>query len=378
MSAAGRALPFLDLAAVNGRFAAEFAAALERVSRRGHWVLGPEVEAFEHEFSAFCGSAHAVGVGNGLDAIELVLRAWGIGPGDEVIVPGHTFIATWLAVSLLGATVVPVDVDETSGNIDPDRIERAITQRTKAIVVVHLYGRPAEMARIAPLAHARGVKLLEDAAQAHGARCDGARAGALADAAAFSFYPAKNLGALGDGGAVTTNDNALAAKLRLLRNYGSAQRYVHQCQGRNSRLDELQAAILRVKLPSLDRDNARRAEIAARYSQALADLAPLRTPAPDSTAVGSAWHLYVVRHPKRDLLAARLSALGIGTQIHYPRPPHEQDAYAGLAPAGRLPVSERFAREALSLPIGPTLADADVGRVVAAVRTAVESIRRSA
>lgn len=360
---------FLDLAAINARYSSEFESAFRRVLSRGQWILGPEVEAFEEEFAAYCGCARAVGVANGMEAIELSLRAWRIGAGDEVIVPANTFIATWLAITAVGATVVPIDPDEASHNIDAQRIASAITARTRVVIVVHLYGRPAPMDGVRELAQRHGLRVLEDAAQAHGAAWRGVKAGALADAAAFSFYPAKNLGALGDGGAITTNDAGFADELRKLRNYGSAQRYSHERMGRNSRLDEIQAAMLRVKLPQLDGDNRRRAANAVRYSTELRGLPLLQVPAFDPSHGQSAWHLYVVRHPRRDQVVQRLAELGIGTHVHYPCPPYRQRAYSGMAQlAHTLPVTERLCREVLSLPIGPTMTEAEVGRVIAAMR----------
>lgn len=368
-------VPFLDLDAINARFSVAFGEALQRVQARGVWVLGPEVDAFEQDFARYCGCAHAIGVANGLDALELVLRAWEIGPGDEVIVPDNTFIATWLAVTLTGATVVPVAADDDIHTIDAPAVEAAITPRTRAVIPVHLYGRPAPMARLVPLAQRHGLKLLEDAAQAHGARLGDTRTGSLGDAAAFSFYPAKNLGALGDGGVITTSDAALAAELRLLRNYGSKQRYLHERVGRNSRLDELQAAFLRAKLPLLDADNARRAEIARQYGIGLAGLPALRLPAAALPGMQAVWHLYVVRHPRRDRLAEKLADVGIATHVHYPRPPALQAAYAD-SPAARAIAagSRRVHDELLSLPIGPTMPDVAVRQVIAAVRSAAQAL----
>lgn len=367
-------VPFLDLAGVNRRFDAEFRDAIDRVARLGQWILGPEVAAFEAEFASFCGAAHAVGVGNGLEALELVLRAWGVGAGDEVVVPGNTFIATWLAVSAIGATPVPVDPDPHSLCIGAAQVEPALTPRTRVIVPVHLYGRPAPMSELMVLAARHGIRVLEDAAQAHGARLDAQCAGALGDAAAFSFYPAKNLGALGDGGMVTARDTVLAGQLRRLRNYGGLRRYEHDIQGRNSRLDELQAALLRAKLPILAADNERRAAIARHYCAALAELPQLSLPPADTVAVQSSWHLFVVRHPQRDALARRLADEGIATQVHYPKPPHQQPAYAGFAARNALPLTESLAREVLSLPIGPTMSDAEVERVTHSVRRATQAL----
>lgn len=362
-------IAFLDLAAINARFSGEFDYAFRRVLSRGQWVLGPEVEAFEQEFAAYCGCRHAVGVANGMQALELVMRAWKIGPGDEVIVPANTFIATWLAVTAVGATVVPIDPDESTQNIDAERVAPAITARTRAVILVHLYGRPASFDGVRELAQRHGLRVIEDAAQAHGATWRGVRTGSLADAAAFSFYPAKNLGALGDGGAVTTNDTSLDDALRKLRNYGGLRRYEHETLGCNSRLDEVQAAMLRIKLPRLDADNSRRTAIANRYSSELSGVPSLQMPVADPAHGQSVWHLYVVRHPQRDQIAEGLANLGITTHVHYARPPYRQLAYEGMAHlADTLPHTERLHREVLSLPIGPTMSDAEVSRVVAGVR----------
>ncbi len=355
---------FLDLAALHGRRRDALAAALLRVLDSGQYLLSHELAAFESEFAAYCGTRHAVGVGNGLDALTLLLRAMDIGPGDEVIVPGHTFVATWLAVSQVGATPVPADVMEDTANLDPAAVQAALTPRTRAIIAVHLYGQPAAMDVLREIARRHRLRLIEDAAQAHGARLHGVRAGALGDAAAFSFYPGKNLGALGDGGAVTTDDDALADRLRLLRNYGSRQKYLHEAAGVNSRLDELQAAVLRVKLPLLDEDNAHRARLAARYLQRLQG-APIGLPA---VAAGAqpVWHLFVVRCAQREALQTDLQRRGVQTLVHYPRACHEQPLYAGRTwPA--LPVSERLQHEVLSLPMGPHLDEGDVDRVCDAV-----------
>jgi dTDP-4-amino-4,6-dideoxygalactose transaminase len=364
-------IPFLDLKSINLRQRKEFHVALDRVLDSGWVVLGEETAAFEREFAAYCGTAHAVGVGNGLEALHLVLRAWGVGSGDEVIVPSNTYIATWLAVTYTGAVPVPVEPDEVSCNIDPLTIETAITPRTRAIVPVHLYGQPARMQAIMRIACARGIRVLEDAAQAHGAKCAGRRVGSLGHAAAFSFYPGKNLGALGDAGAVTTDDGNLAHRLRALRNYGSQVKYHNELVGYNSRLDELQAAFLRAKLPALDADNARRAEIAARYNAGLWAVPGLTLPR-TSEGCEPVWHLYVVRHPQRDALARRLLDSGIGSMIHYPIPPHAQPAYRSLAiTPGSLPIAERLHAQVLSLPMGPTMSDTEVDAVIEAVRHAV-------
>ncbi|MBI5971505.1 MAG: DegT/DnrJ/EryC1/StrS family aminotransferase [Deltaproteobacteria bacterium] len=328
-------------------------AAYRRVMESGSFILGKEVEAFEAEFASYCGVKHCIGVGNGLDALHLILRACGIGEGDEVIVPANTFIATWLAVSYSGATPVPVEPDERTCNINPELIEKAITKKTKAIMPVHLYGQCADMDAINATAKRRGLKVIEDAAQAHGAGYKGRRAGALGHAAGFSFYPGKNLGAIGDGGAVTTNDGELAEKVRLIRNYGSKVKYHNEVKGFNSRLDELQAAFLRVKLKKLDEWNGRRKQIAKRYLDALKDCAGLVLPfVPDWAE--PCWHLFVARHAERDAIRAHLEKKGIGTLIHYPVPPHLSEAYAdtGLK-AGDFPVTEGLAKSVLSLPMGP-------------------------
>ena len=364
------AIPFLDLKRLAAEYGDELSAAAERVVRSGWYILGPEVEAFEAEWAAFCGTAHCVGVGNGLEALELVLRAWEIGPGDEVVVPSNTYIATWLAVTAVGAMPVPVEPVAATSNLDPECIEAALTPRTRAILPVHLYGQCAEMGAIAGIAERHGLKVLEDAAQAQGAAWDGVRAGALGDAAAWSFYPTKNLGALGDAGAVTTNDAELADRLRVLRNYGSRRKYENETIGTNSRLDELQAALLRVRLAHLEDENARRARLAARYDDALDGTPGLLLPAPPPAA-DPAWHVYVVHHPRRDALQAALARAGIGTLIYYPIPPHRSGAYAS-EPVSRLslPLAERLAETNLALPIDPRLSEAEIDEVARAVRAA--------
>jgi dTDP-4-amino-4,6-dideoxygalactose transaminase len=364
-------IPFLDLQRINGRHRAAYEAALSRVLDSGRVLLGEETAAFEREFAAWCGTSHCVGVGNGFDALHLVLRAWGIGAGDEVIVPSHTFIATWLAVSEVGAWPVPVEPAPGCCNIDPARVEAAITPRTRAIIAVHLYGRPAPMRELSEIARRHGLKLLEDAAQAHGARLAGQPCGSLGDAAAFSFYPGKNLGALGDGGAVTTCDPALADRVRRIANYGSSVKYHHELAGVNSRLDELQAAFLRERLRALDADNAHRRHVAQAYLAGLAGLSGLALPAADDADRQSAWHLFVVRHHQRDALAQQLAARGITTLVHYPVPVHRQGAYACTPLAQQtLPLADGWAHEALSLPIGPTISDDEVSTVIEAVRHA--------
>jgi dTDP-4-amino-4,6-dideoxygalactose transaminase len=358
-------IPFLDLKRLNAAHDQAIRAGINRVLDSGWYILGAELEAFEREFAAYCQARHCIGVADGLDALSLILRAMDIGPGDEVIVPSNTFIATWLAVSAVGATPVPVEPRPGTHNLDPDRLAAAITPRTRAVMPVHLYGQPCEMDAINALAEQHGLKVIEDAAQAHGARCNGRRTGSLGHAAGFSFYPGKNLGALGDGGAITTNDDALAARLRLLRNYGSTVKYRHEVQGVNSRLDEMQAAVLRAKLPALDADNAARAQVAAWYLEALAD-ADVVLP---EVAAGAepVWHLFVIRTPRRAEVQAALTAAGIGHLVHYPLACHQQPAYAGQ-PWPELPIAEAFQHEVLSLPIAPYLGRDEVARVAAVVK----------
>jgi dTDP-4-amino-4,6-dideoxygalactose transaminase len=360
-------VPFLDLKAPYAELQEELDEAFRRTAASGWFITGREVEAFEAEFAALCGARHCVGVANGLDALHLTLRAMGIGEGDEVIVPSNTYVATWLAVSYAGATPVAVEPDDRTYNLDPARIEEAVTPRTKAIMPVHLYGQTADMDAIKEIAAPYGLKVIEDAAQAHGALYKGRPAGSLGDAAGFSFYPGKNLGAMGDGGAVTTDDDELADRLRVLRNYGSRVKYYNEVKGFNSRLDELQAAVLRVKLARLGAWNARRKEIAARYLAAL-EGAPDLTPPFVAPGADPVWHLFVVRHPRRDELQKHLAERGVGTLIHYPVPPHLQQAYAelGCAP-GAYPLAEQEAREVLSLPMGPHLSDEEVEHVCSAV-----------
>lgn len=361
-------VPFLDLQAAYLELKADLDAASRRVMNSGWYILGPELEAFEAEFAAYCGVKHCIGTGNGMEALALILKALEIGREDEVIVPGFTFIATWLAVSSVGARPVPVDPDPETYNIDPARIEAALTDRTRAIIPVHLYGQPADMAPLLEMAGRYGLKVIEDAAQAHGARYKGRRTGGLGHAGAFSFYPAKNLGAFGDGGAVTTNDDALARKLKALRNYGSRIKYHHEVRGSNSRLDELQAAFLRVKLRVLDEWNDRRRKLAEVYLKQLAGCPGLTLPHVPSWAE-PVWHLFVVRHNDRQALQHHLTEIGIGTLIHYPVPPHLSDAYRkGGYFRMDLPWSNQLADSVLSLPIGPQLTLDQQDAVIRSVR----------
>ena len=391
-------IKFLDLKKVNERFRAEMDAATKRVLDSGWYLLGNECESFEREFAVFCGVRHAIGCANGLDALKLIIQAYGFGPGDEIIAPANTYIASLIAISANGATPVLVEPDIATYLIDPAKIEEKITPRTKAIMVVHLYGRVCAMddetstdshgfsrMGILSIAKKHGLKVIEDCAQAHGAGispvirenpcqsvdCHWRRVGSLGDAAGFSFYPGKNLGCLGDGGVVTTNDDELATRVRALRNYGSDVKYHFPYRGTNSRLDEIQAAWLRVKLPHLDADNLRRAEIAARYCREITN-PEVTLPAADvrretgDGRLGNVWHVFPVRTARRDAFQAYLTEKGIQTVIHYPIPPHRQPAYTewhGLS----LPITEKIHDTIVSLPISPVMTDDEVSTVIAAV-----------
>ena len=361
-------VPFLDLKAAYRELQSQFDAAYRRIMKSGRFILGREIEAFEEEFARYCGAKYCIGVGNGLDALHLILRGYGIGPGDEVIVPAHTFIATWLAVSYTGATPVPVEPDQHTYNMDPAQIEQAITPSTRAILPVHLYGQPADMERLSDIARKNKLKIIEDAAQAQGARYKGKSIGSLGDAAGFSFYPVKNLGALGDAGAVVTNDKKLAHNIRMLRNYGSQVKYNHHIKGINSRLDELQAAFLRVKLKHLDEWNDRRRNIARRYLNSMAQIDELTLPFVPQWAE-PVWHLFVVRHPQRDTLQKFLTKSNIGTLIHYPVPPHLSEAYADQGcQYGDYPIAKNIADTILSLPMGPHLTENMQAEVISKLR----------
>jgi len=366
-------VPFLDFVQPYEELKAELDEAYSRFMRSAWYVLGREVEAFEREFAEYCGVAHCVGVGNGLEALHLALRAYGIGENDEVIVPANTYIATWLAVSYAGATPVPVEPDAKTFNLDPSRIEAAITRRTRAIMPVHLYGQPADMDPIMTIARKHSLKVVEDNAQAQGARYKGRRTGSLGDAAGNSFYPGKNLGAYGEAGAVTTNDKELAGKVRVLRNYGSQKKYYNEVKGYNSRLDELQAAFLRVKLKKLDEWNVRRRDMAAQYLVGMSDSPGLTLPFVPAWAE-PVWHLFVVRHYQRDALQQRLTEADIGTLIHYPVPPHLSGAYAEAGwKRGAFPIAEELANTVLSLPMGPHLSREQSSYVVKEMHHALES-----
>lgn len=369
MSRSESSVPFLDLRVVNARYRDELLEVCARVIDSGWYIGGAELEAFEQEFAAYCGVQHCVGVGNGLDALTLTLRAWkGLGrlkEGDEVLVPANTYIATILAITENQLKPVLVEPDSKTFNIDSGRIEAAITQRTRVIMPVHLYGRLAEMSVIKEIANRRDLLVLEDAAQAHGASIGGRKAGAWGDAAGFSFYPGKNLGALGDAGAVTTDDTRLAERLRALRNYGSYEKYKHDFQGVNSRLDEIQAAILRVKLQHLDQDIRLRREVAQAYMDGIVNEHIILPSVQDKPQVWDAhvWHLFVVRSNYRECLLRHLKRLDIGTLVHYPIAPHRQLAYSGQW-ATSLSVTEVLSRCVLSLPMGPTIREDEINKIV--------------
>ena len=358
---------FFDLRSVNNASKSELTAAFNRVLESGWYVLGNEVNRFESEFANYCEVENCIGVGNCLDALQFILQGFGIGSGDEVIVPSNTYIATWLAVSNVGATPVPVEPRIETYNIDPSRIQDSITSRTKAIIVVHLYGQPCDMDPINEIADSFRLKVIEDSAQAHGAKYKGKRVGGLGDASGFSFYPSKNLGALGDGGAVTTNDQELSIKVNLLRNYGSKTKYQNEVKGFNSRLDELQAAFLIEKLKVLDKQNEKRRKIASIYLERLACFEGIKLPIiPDSAE--PVWHQFIIRHKNRDDLINNLRKAGIGTMIHYPIPPHLQLAYKEMGKKkGDYPISEIIHKEVLSLPISPEISLLEVEAVIDAL-----------
>lgn len=361
-------IPFLDLGTVNARHESSLSEAIQEVVASGWYIRGDACRAFEAEFARYCGVEHCIGVGNGLDALTLVLLAWkemGFArEGDEVIVPANTYIASILAITQSGLTPVLVEPSETTFNLDPGRIEQRITSRTRVILPVHLYGQCADMRPIVDIAAANGFKVLEDAAQAHGARYDGRRAGSLGDAAGFSFYPGKNLGGLGDGGAVTTNDNELADCVRALANYGSHRKYENLYQGRNSRLDEVQAAVLSVKLRNLDEENERRGMIAARYLHEIQNGA---VRLPSFAGYGRhVWHLFVMRVADRERFRGFMASQGVETGIHYPIPPHKQRAFQPWAHLS-LPITEQIHKEVVSLPMSPVHSDHEITSVISAV-----------
>lgn len=346
-------IPFLRLHDTYAELRSELDAAYHRVMNNGWYILGEEVELFETAFAQYCGVEHCISCANGLNALELILAAYGIGAGDEVLVPSNTYIATWLAVSQVGATPVPVDPDPISRNINPQCLEAAITPQTKAILPVHLYGLCADMIAITAIAREYNLKVIEDAAQAHGASCHGKKAGALGDAAAFSFYPSKNLGAFGDAGAVTTNDPQLAERITLLRNYGSKRKYENRIKGGNSRLDSLQAAFLRVKLDKLDEWNKRRNSLAHIYLKHLQSIQGVQVPKCNAS-FEHVWHVFAIKVENRDMVMQELNDKGIGTLLHYPTPPHLSEAYKTLGfKKGDFPKAEELANHLLSLPMSP-------------------------
>ena len=360
-------IPFLDLGASYQELKTEIDTAVARVLDSGWYILGGEVESFEEEWADYCGVKYGIGVGNGLDALHLSLLAMGVGSGDEVIVPSNTYVATWLAVSMCGAKPVGVEPNPQTYNMDPNLIEAAITAKTKVILPVHLYGQPADLDPIIQIARQYGLRVLEDGAQSHGARYKGSRLGGHGDAVAWSFYPGKNLGAIGDGGAVTTNDPEIARQVKLLRNYGSEKKYFNDIKGLNSRLDPIQAAVLRVKLVVLDEWTKRRGKIAARYMESLNNT-PLILPVV-SQVVEPVWHLFVARSSERDSFQKSLQLSGVETLIHYPIPPHRQKAYVeDDAAQASFPVAEQMASQVISLPIGPHLSLEHVNAVINAIQ----------
>jgi dTDP-4-amino-4,6-dideoxygalactose transaminase len=370
-------IPFLDMKSPYLEIKEELDESYFRVMQSGWYILGEEVESFEEKFASYCNVKYCIGVGNGLDALHLILRGYGIGEGDEVIVPSNTYIATWLAVSYAGARPVPVEPVAQTCNLDPDLIKAAITPRTRAILPVHLYGQSADMDAINNVARQYNLRVIEDAAQAHGAAYNGRLAGGLGDAAGWSFYPGKNLGAFGDAGAVTTNDGALAEKIRVLRNYGSKIKYYNDHKGYNSRLDPLQAAFLRVKLRHLGEWNQRREMIVQRYFEGLASLPKLILPRCAAGATSS-WHLFVIRVEERDSIQDYLKAHGIGTLIHYPVPPHLSKAYQEMEwAAGNFPIAEELSRTVLSLPVGPHISFEDADTIIKTVRNWYNNKRKS-
>jgi len=357
-------IPALDMKSPYRELRLELDEAYRRFMESGWYVLGEETRLFESEYAAYCGTNHCVGVSNGLDALHLALRAFDIGKNDEVIVPSNTYIATWLAVTYAGAIPVPVEPDMSTFNIDPYRIEEAVSPRTKAIMPVHLYGQPADMNPVMQIAEKYELIVIEDNAQAQGALYRGRKTGSIGHAAAHSFYPGKNLGAFGEAGAVTTHDGRIAEKIRILRNYGSEEKYKNKCKGFNARMDELQAAFLRIKLRYLDAWNKRRSERAVQYMEELQDCEKLVLPCVPDWAK-PVWHQFVIRLDERDAVQGRLSAAGIGSLIHYPVPPHLSEAYADRGwPAGSFPRAEALSRTVLSLPMGPHLTDQEVKKVV--------------
>ncbi|AQG80344.1 DegT/DnrJ/EryC1/StrS family aminotransferase [Spirosoma montaniterrae] len=363
-------ISFLNLREVNKPHQQAIQETTARVLESGWYILGKEVSAFEKQFAAYCGVGHCIGVANGLEALTLVLKAWAFPAGSEVIVASNAYIASVLSITQSGLNPVFVEPDPQTYLLDPANVEAALTPQTRAILPVHLYGRCCEMEPIRAIAQAHALLVLDDAAQAHGATYKSNRVGGLADATGWSFYPSKNLGALGDAGAITTNNDELAERLRALRNYGSGQKYVNDYIGYNSRLDELQAAILSAKLPHLDAENNRRRALARLYLNGIRH--PDISLPPADQIEQDAWHLFVIRHPRRDQLRAYLHEHGIGTDVHYPIPPHQQRAYAQFASLS-LPISEQLHREVVSLPLNPTLTDAEAEFIIETINASFRS-----
>jgi dTDP-4-amino-4,6-dideoxygalactose transaminase len=360
-------IPFLNLKEIYSDLQHDFDNAYKRVMESGWYLNGPEVQSFETSFAKYCGANYCVGVSNGLDALRLILQAYKIGVGDEVIVPAHTFIATWFSVSQTNALPVPVEIKSDTFNINPDQVEKAITSRTKAIIAVHLYGQPADMDALKVIAKKYNLKLIEDAAQAHGATYKNKTVGALGDAAAFSFYPGKNLGAFGDAGAITTNDSRLADEIKILQNYGSKEKYIHEKMGWNCRMDELQAAFLNLKLSKLNEWTKKRIDIASQYNEKLSICPELITPLSCS---GHVWHLYVIRHHSRNKLQIELKKKEIDTLIHYPIPPYASECYSHLfLDIEEFSISNDISKTCLSLPIYPHMNNEHVNHVIDSILT---------
>ena len=367
-------IPFFDINSINNELYDEFSIDFKRVFNSGSLILSSEVQKFEDSFANYCQTKYCVGVANGLQALEIILRAWDISKDDEVIVPSNTFIATWLAISSVGAIPIPVEPDIETYNINPDLIQEKITPRTKAIIVVHLYGLTCEMNKIKEIANRYSLKILEDAAQSHGAEYRSRKVGSLGDAAAFSFYPSKNLGALGDGGAITTDDEKLFEKVRLIRNYGKSDNHLNNIQGMNSRLDELQAAFLSTKLKSLDDINLRRRNIALKYIDQLSEIKSIKIPKINNYSL-HAFHLFVIRYPNRKKFREELFYLGVETSIHYPIPPHLQKAYSYLnLNEGSLPISETIHKECISIPIYQTMNEEQISYVVSSIKKVTKNL----
>ena len=364
-------IPFLDVGATYLELKQEIDDAVSRVLNSGCYILGPEVEAFENDWAKYCGANYSVGLASGLDSISLALRALNIGNNDEVIVPSHTYIATWIAITSVGAIPVPVEPDPKTYNIDPKKVEDVISPKTKVILPVHLYGQPADIGQILEIAKKYNIHVVEDAAQSHGACYKGKRIGAHGDIVCWSFYPGKSLGAFGDAGAITTNNPDLAKKIITLRNYGSQKKYINELEGVNSRLDPIQAAILRVKLKYLDSWNERRKIIASIYTKELNNSSLILPHVPEWA--DPVWHLYVIRSNNRDLLKTRLNEAGVETILHYPIPPHLQDAFQNLKITEKsYPIARQIAGEVLSLPIGPHLEPQHSEKIVSILKSSLK------